>query len=185
MVGGWGGGKRTDWVPLSAPEGREGRCQRAGSALQNHEAGGCEVMFRGCHNGMGWVLQTDAMAMRQTEGGAAEGGPGQGSFLTPRHHWRGGGGGGAHPPPTRPALGHWAGLSSGPSANESFSLAPIRFDQKYSSEPVETQHRRGEGAGHSLGTPTVWFFLFVKERTRPRAGGCRPTAGSYWPTVVG
>ena len=27
--------------------------------------------------------------------------------------------------------------------------------------------------------------LFVKERERPRADGCRPTAGSYWPTVVG
>ena len=34
-------------------------------------------------------------------------------------------------------------------------------------------------------TPTVSFFRFVKERMRRRAGGCRPTAGSYRPTVVG
>ena len=44
--------------------------------------------------------------------------------------------------------------------------------------------RRWIPPGRSLRTLTVSFFLFVKERICPWAGGCRPTAGSYWPTAV-
>ena len=56
------------------------------------------------------------------------------------------GGGGSTPatPPPPPEKS----FSSGPSANQTFSLAPwapISLDQKFSSAPLKTQHHAGEG----------------------------------------
>ena len=94
-----------------------------------------------------------------------EGVGGAGLLLTTRHHW-------ASPPPPpwtppsldtpppwtapRPRLLTWAKISSGPSANQQFSLAPlaaVSFDQKLSSAPpvpLKTQHHLGGGGGRAL-----------------------------------
>ena len=130
-----------------------------------------------------------------------------GLLLTTQHHWRRGVGEESHTtppplldppthPPTHPPLKDWAKFSCGPSANQTFSLAPsvpISLDQKFSSAPLQTQHhwrgasrsapcarathgvveRRGWTAGTTHGG-VGHLGLAHAETQRGEAGGGRP-----------
>ena len=80
--------------------------------------------------------------------------PRQGSFLQ-LNTTEGGRGSHTTPPPAPPPLlKDWAKFSSGPSANQKFSLvpaAPNSLDQRFSSAPLKTQHRAGGGGGSLKG----------------------------------
>ena len=56
---------------------------------------------------------------------------------------------GGCPPPLDPPppKSDWAKFSCRHSANQKVSLAPIRLDQKFTSAPLKTEHRRGAGGG--------------------------------------
>uniref|UniRef100_A0A7S4LGR0 Uncharacterized protein n=1 Tax=Eutreptiella gymnastica TaxID=73025 RepID=A0A7S4LGR0_9EUGL len=67
-------------------------------------------------------------------------------------------------------------------------LQPKRRPQQHPGTPDQQQDHLNdrqyqehipEATGRALRTPTALFFSYT-----PWAGGCRPTAGDYWPTIV-
>ena len=86
--------------------------------------------------------------------------PNPGLLLTTRHHWAGGGV--PHHPPTPCPSKDWAKFSSGPSADQKFSLVPLA--------PPRTQHLRGGGGGqrrmdgkNSQTTPTTTSTTSIRQ----------------------